>query len=124
MIEEALNQVPNAVHFDTKRKEIEVTLFAGNLDFGAYAGDVIESLQKCLRRRIRVSKVVIPNSKGRTKGYAFVTLAWARDALWIQLISASSTPVWYQSSLGNFISKNFTMMSPTRKNVREHALPA
>ena len=81
MIEEALNQVPNAVHFDTKCKEIEVTLYAGNLDFGAHAEDVIESLQKCLRRRIRVSKVVIPNSKGRTKGYAFVTLAWARDAL-------------------------------------------
>ena len=45
MIEQALNQVPNAGNFDTKRKEIEVTLFAGNLDFGAYAEDVIESLQ-------------------------------------------------------------------------------
>ena len=32
MIEDALNQVPDAVHYDTKCKEIEVILYAGNLE--------------------------------------------------------------------------------------------
>jgi hypothetical protein len=80
-IEDALNQVSDAVHFNTKRKETAVTLFAGNLDFDADVEDVMKSLRKYFRHRIRVSEIAIPNSKGRTKGYAFITLSWVREAL-------------------------------------------
>jgi hypothetical protein len=80
MIENALNQVSDDVHFNAKSKKTEVTLFAGNLDFKADAGDAMKSLQKYFRHRIRVTEIAIPNSNGRTKGYAFITLSWVRDA--------------------------------------------
>ena len=40
----------------------------------------MKSLQKYFRHRIRVTEIAIPNSNGRTKGYAFITLPWVRDA--------------------------------------------
>jgi hypothetical protein len=58
-----------------------VTLFAGNLDFDADVDDVMKSLRKHFRHRIRVSEISIPNSRGRTKGYAFITLSWVQEAL-------------------------------------------
>ncbi len=58
-----------------------MTLFGGNLDFDADVEDVMKSLRKYFRHRIRVSEIAIPNSKGRTKGYAFITLSWVREAL-------------------------------------------
>jgi hypothetical protein len=80
-IEDALNQVFDTIHFNTKRKETAVTLFAGNLDFDADVQDVMKSLRKYFRHRIRVSEIAIPNSKGQTKGNAFITLSWVQEAL-------------------------------------------
>ncbi len=58
-----------------------MTLFAGNLDFDADIEDVMKLPRKYFRHRIRVSEIAIPNSKGRTKGHAFITLSWVREAL-------------------------------------------
>ena len=40
----------------------------------------MKSLQKYFRHRIRVTEIAIPNSNGRTKGNAFITVSWVRDA--------------------------------------------
>ena len=83
-IEDALNQVSDDIHFNSKSKETDVTLVAGNLDFDADVDDVMKSLRKHFRHRndrIRVSEISIPNSRGRSKGYAFITLSWVREAL-------------------------------------------
>jgi hypothetical protein len=44
-IDEALNKVPDAVHFHAKSERKETTLFAGNLDFKAKAMDIMRSLR-------------------------------------------------------------------------------
>jgi hypothetical protein len=80
-IEEALNQVSYAVHFNTKNKETAVILFAGNLDFEIDVDDVMKLLRKYFRHSVLVSEILIPNLKGRTKGYFRDTLSWAREAL-------------------------------------------
>jgi hypothetical protein len=58
-----------------------VALFAGNLNFDADVEDVMKSPRKYFRHCIRVSEIVIPNSNGRTKGYAFITLSWVREII-------------------------------------------
>jgi hypothetical protein len=80
MMNEALNQVPDAVHFNPKSKRSMVTLYAGNLDFKADGVDILESLRKSFRHRIQVNEIAVPNYHGRSMGYAFVTLSWVREA--------------------------------------------
>lgn len=80
MIEEALNQVPDAVHYSPKSKKTVVTLYAGNLDFKANCTDILETLRKHFGRRIQVNEMTIANHQGRSKGYGFVTLSWAQEA--------------------------------------------
>ncbi len=58
-----------------------MTLFAGNLDFNADVEDVMKLLWKYFRHSIRMLEIAIPNLKGRTKGYTFITLSWVREAL-------------------------------------------
>ena len=61
-----------------------VTLYGGiyarNLDFKANCTDILETLRKHLERRIQVNEMTIANHQGRSKGYGFVTLSWAREA--------------------------------------------
>ena len=81
MIEKALNQVPDAIHYSPKGKKTVVTLYAGNLDFKANRTDILETLRKHFKRRIQVHELTLANHHhGRSKGYGFITLSWAREA--------------------------------------------
>ena len=62
MMNEALNQAPDAVHFNPKSKRTTrmVTLYAGNLDFKANGKGILESLQKCFRHRVQVNETATP----------------------------------------------------------------
>ena len=79
-IQEALNQVPDAIHYNHKSKKAVVTLYVGNLDFEANRAGILESLRKHIRNRIQVNELIIANHHGRSKGYGFVTLSWVREA--------------------------------------------
>ena len=80
MIEEALNQVPDAIHYSPKSKKTVVMLYAGNLDFKANRTDILETVRNHFKNRIQVHELTIANHHGRSKGYGFVTLSWAREA--------------------------------------------
>ena len=79
-IQEALNQVPDAIHYNHKSKKTVVTLYVGNLDFEANRTGILESLRKHIRNRIQVNELIIANRHGRSKGYGFVTLSWVQEA--------------------------------------------
>ena len=79
-IKEALNQVPDVIHYNSKSKKTVVTLYAGNLDFKANRTDILETLRKHFKRRIQVHELTLANHHGRSKGYGFITLSWAREA--------------------------------------------
>ena len=79
-LEEALNKVPEADHFNVKRTRTAITLFAGNLDFKARAADMMRSLRINLDGRVRVEEIDIPNYQGRHKGYGFFTLSWVLES--------------------------------------------
>ena len=75
--------MPEATHLNVKSKRTAVTLFAGNLDYAAWAIDVLKSLQiyflsddNC----IQVENIAIPNNGRRHKGYGFITLSWVQEA--------------------------------------------
>ncbi len=82
MIDEALNQVPDAVHYNSKSEKTLLTLYAGNLDIEANCTDILESLRKHFKRSIQVNELTIVNYHGRSKGYGygFITLSWALEA--------------------------------------------
>jgi hypothetical protein len=73
----ALDQVPEAIHFDQRGKRTTATLCVGNLEFKASSKDLKEALDT-LFRKIHVENVVIPRKDCRSRGYAFVTLSWAK----------------------------------------------
>jgi hypothetical protein len=73
----ALVQVPDTIHFNQRGKRTTVTLYVGNLEFKASTQDLKDELDKVFQR-IRVENVVIPRKDGRSHGYAFVTLSWAK----------------------------------------------
>ena len=75
-IKTALNQVPPTTHFDPKGKKCEATLYIGNLEYMATKEQLHDSLHKFFKK-IKIQEIVIPTSNGRSRGYAFVTLAWA-----------------------------------------------
>jgi hypothetical protein len=75
-IKTALNQVPPTTHFDPKGKKCEATLYIGNLEYMATKEQLHDSLHKYFKK-IKIQEIVIPTSNGRSRGYAFVTLAWA-----------------------------------------------
>jgi hypothetical protein len=79
-IQEALNQVPDAIHYNHKSKKTVVTLYVGNLDFEANSTGILESLRKHIRNSIQVNELIIANRHGRSKGYGFVTLSWVQEA--------------------------------------------
>ncbi len=66
MIDEALSQVPYAVHYNSKSEKTVLTLSAGTLDFKANCTNVLESLRKPFKRRIQVNELTIVNYHGRS----------------------------------------------------------
>ena len=79
-IDEALNKVPDAVHFHAKSERTAVTLFAGNLDFKARGMDMMRSLRTHFHGRVKIEEIDIPNYHGKHRGYGFFTLSWVRKA--------------------------------------------
>ena len=73
----AMNQVPLTTHSDPNGKKCEATLYLGNLEYAATEEQLRDSLKQYFKR-IKVQEIVIPTSNGRSRGYAFVTLAWAQ----------------------------------------------
>ena len=53
------------------------TIYVGNLEFKASTKELKDELNKVFHK-IHVEDVVIPRKDGRSRGYAFVTLSWAR----------------------------------------------
>ena len=53
------------------------TLYVGNLEFRASTKELKDELDEVFRK-IHVEDVVIQRKDGRSPGYAFVTLSWAR----------------------------------------------
>ncbi len=92
----------DVIHHNPKSKRTAVTLFAGNLDFKARDKDILlESLRTHFKRRIHVDVIDVPNSNGRHKGYAFITISWVRDAHVdpadiCQLIQVNSRCLYFQ----------------------------
>ena len=72
-----MNQVPLTTHSDPNGKKCEATLYLGNLEYAATEEQLRDSLEKYFKK-IKVQEIVIPTSNGRSRGYAFVTLAWAQ----------------------------------------------
>ena len=73
---EALNQVPDAIHYNPKSKKTLVTLYAGILDFKANRTDILESLRNHFKSSIHINELTVANHHGRSKGYGFITLSW------------------------------------------------
>ena len=80
-IEVALNQVPDAVHFNPKGQRTTKTLYVGNLDYNSDSTILDKALRQYFRKRIKVDEVIVPENNGKSRGYAFVTLSWAKTAI-------------------------------------------
>jgi hypothetical protein len=79
-IEAALNQVPDAVHFNPEGQRTTKTLYVGNLDYNSDSTPLHKALRQYFRKRIKVDEVIVPENNGKSRGYAFVTLSWAKTA--------------------------------------------
>ena len=73
----ALDQVPDTIHFNSKGMRTMVTLYVGNLEFKASTQELKDELDRWFHK-IHVEDVVILGLDGRSRGYAFVTLSWAK----------------------------------------------
>ena len=69
--------MPEQIHFDQRGKRTTATLYVGNLEFKASTKDLQEALDRVFHK-IHVEDFVIPRKDGRSRGYAFVTLSWAK----------------------------------------------
>jgi hypothetical protein len=69
--------MPAKIHFDRRGKRTTATLYVGNLDFKASTMDLKDALDAEFDE-IRVEDVVIQRKDCRSRGYAFVTLSWAK----------------------------------------------
>jgi hypothetical protein len=79
-IYDALDQVPDEVHFNPEGKRTTKTLYVGNLDYNTDSGHLRKVLRKYFRYRIKVDAVTVPDDNGKSRGYAFVTLSWTKAA--------------------------------------------
>ena len=79
-LEAALNQVPDAVHFNPKGQRTTKTLYVGNLDYNSDSTPLHKALRQYFRKRIKVDEVIVPENNGKSREYAFVTLSWAKAA--------------------------------------------
>ena len=73
----ALDQVPDTIHFNSKGMRTTATLYVGNLEFKASTQELKDELDRWFHK-IHVEDVVILGLDGRSRGYAFVTLSWAK----------------------------------------------
>ena len=78
-IKDALGKVPDAIHFNRQGKRTTATLYVGNLEFKASTKELKDVLDRVFKK-IRVEDVVIPLKDGRSCGYGFVTLPWAKGS--------------------------------------------
>ncbi len=76
-IGDALDHVPDTIHFDRRRKRTMTTFYEGNLEFKASTKELKDALDEVFYK-IHVEDVVIPRTDCRSRGYAFVTLSWAK----------------------------------------------
>jgi hypothetical protein len=76
----ALNQVPDKVHFNHEGQRTTATLYVGNLDYNSDGKSLLKELRKDFRYRIKIDEVIVPENNGKSRGYAFVTLSWAKAA--------------------------------------------
>ena len=58
----------------------DASLYVGNLDYNSDSNLLFKTLRKYFRYRIKVDKVMAPENNGKSRGYAFVTLSWAKAA--------------------------------------------
>jgi hypothetical protein len=128
-IKEALNQVPDAIHYNPKSKKTVVTLYAGNLDFKASRTDILESLRKHFKSRIQINELIIANHHGRSKGYGFITLSWVREAevdpadickLYSGMIQVKSRILYLQELREDVADKDHEKAYTTRNGVQQH----
>ena len=75
----ALDKVPDTVHFETKDGRETATLYMGYIEFKASISDLSYALNTFFKW-IGVEKVTIPQRNGRSLGYAFIELSWAAGA--------------------------------------------
>jgi hypothetical protein len=73
----AIDQVPATIHFDHRGKRTTATIYVRNFEFKASTKDLKDALDAEFDEN-RVEDVVFPRKDGRSRGYAFVTLSWAR----------------------------------------------
>ncbi len=131
-IMEALNQVPDAIHRNPKRKKTVVTLYAGNLDFKANSTDTLGSLQKHFNDdfcgRIHMNELIIANHHGRSKGYGFITMSWVREAevdpadicnLYSGMIQVKSRRLYLQELREDIADKKHEKAYTTRNGVQQ-----
>ena len=79
-IDDALDQVPDKVHFNPEGQRTTKTLYVGNLDYNTDSVHLSKALRKYFCYRIKVDAVTVPDDNGKSRGYAFVTLSWAKAA--------------------------------------------
>ena len=78
-IKDALGKVPDAIHFNRQGKRTTATLYVGNLEFKASPKELKDVLDRVFKK-IHVEDGVIPLKDGRSCGYGFVTLSWAKGS--------------------------------------------
>ncbi len=129
MIDEALNQVPDAVHYNSKSEKTVLMLYAGNLDFKANCTDILESLRKHFKRRIQVNELTIINYHGRSKGYGFIALSWAREAqvdpadlckLYSGMIQVKSRRLYFQELRNDIADKEHEKAYTIRQGLQKY----
>ena len=129
---EALNQVPDKIHYNTKSKKTVVTLYAGNLDFKANSKDTLRSVQKHFdgdfSGRIHMNELIIANHHGRSKGYGFITMSWVREAevdpadickLYSGMIQVKSRRLYLQELREDKADKEHAKAYTTRNGVQQ-----
>ena len=127
-----MNQVPLTTHSYPNGKKCEATLYLGNLEYAATEEQLRDSLKKYF---IRVQEIVIPTTNGRSRGYAFVTLAWAQACnlkpsdlcdFYSGIIDVNSRPIYFrelrkqnmESSTRAMATGGIAPPNPTKEQLR------
>ena len=94
--------MPETIHFNQQGKRTNATLYVGKLEFKASTKELKDVLDRVFKK-IHVEDVVIPLKDGRSCGYAFVTLSWAKGStidpanIWKKnsgLLDVNSRPIY------------------------------
>ena len=120
----------------------------GNLDYNSNAEPLQKALRKALlrdfRSRIRLDKTDLPENNGKSRGYGFVTLSWAKAAdvkpsdickIYSGMIDASSRYIYFQqlrkdnpstlkTSIKKMISENIALKNQLRREQAKKVQPA